>query len=285
MQRGYESLRLGLVGAWCPSLGATGYTLLDRSGRNSHGTLTGMGGQANWEASDSGLALRFDGTNDTVLNTAPKYTIGFPFAISAWFYVTSSYRSLQSGSGNAYIAAASLYSGTAQSLFSVATTYSLGGAADKFYYFENNQARVTTNTFLINAWQHVVMSFDTATTVRFFLNGRQGTVEQPGGSFAGLSTTSRAAIGSLDGSLNWFGGLIDDVRFYRRFLTASEVAILASRRGVGLTPQRQRRTSASSKRLYLQVGGTWKETRSYVNVGGTWKEAAVYRSDGTSFKN
>jgi hypothetical protein len=284
MQRGYESLRLGLVGAWCPSLGATGYTLLDRSGRNSHGTLTGMGGQNNWQPSGSGLALSFDGSNDTVLNTAPRYAIGFPFGISAWFYTTPAYRSLSGGTGNTYIAAASLYGGTALSIFSIATT-TQSGTGDKFYYFENNQARFTVDTFQVNAWQHVVMSFDTATTVRFFLNGRQGTVAQPGGSFAGLSTTSRAAIGAADGTFNFFAGLIDDVRFYRRTLTAQDVALLASRRGIGLTPQRQRRTSASSKRLHLNVGGVWKETVPFVNVGGVFKEAAVYRRDATGWTN
>jgi hypothetical protein len=61
--------------------------------------------------------------------------------------------------------------------------------------------------------------------------------------------------------------------------------LLASRRGIGLVPQRQRRTSASSKRLHLNVGGTWKETVPYINVGGTWKEAAVYRRDSTSWTN
>jgi SSS family solute:Na+ symporter len=51
----YPSLRQGLVGAWCPSLGASGLSLIDRSGRNARGTLTNMGGQDNWQASGTGV--------------------------------------------------------------------------------------------------------------------------------------------------------------------------------------------------------------------------------------
>jgi len=62
----YPSLRQGLVGAWCPSLGATGYTLHDQSGYNNHGTLTNMDAGTDWVASGDGLALDFDGANDYI---------------------------------------------------------------------------------------------------------------------------------------------------------------------------------------------------------------------------
>ena len=55
----------GLVGAWCPSLGATGFRLLDRSGRNNHGTLTNMASTA-WTTSGGKGALDFDNTDDRV---------------------------------------------------------------------------------------------------------------------------------------------------------------------------------------------------------------------------
>jgi hypothetical protein len=62
----HPSIRQGLIRAWCPSLGASGLTLIDRSGQNAHGTLTNMAGQDNWQASGSGVALNFDGVNDYV---------------------------------------------------------------------------------------------------------------------------------------------------------------------------------------------------------------------------
>jgi hypothetical protein len=78
---------------------------------------------------------------------------------------------------------------------------------------------------------------------------------------------------------------MDDLRLYNRALTQQEILLLASHRGIGLTPLRQRRTSASSRRLYQNVSGTWKETLPMVNVAGTWKEGAVYQKIGEVWKN
>jgi len=85
-----------IVGAWSPWLGPSGYTLLDRSGNGSHGTLTNMAGTAwtaNTIAGQSGSTLRFDGVNDFVnipvngwLNT--NYTAGITYG--GWVYPTAS---------------------------------------------------------------------------------------------------------------------------------------------------------------------------------------------------
>jgi hypothetical protein len=80
-------------------------------------------------------------------------------------------------------------------------------------------------------------------------------------------------------------GLLDDIRVYDRILTQQEIELLASRRGIGLTPLRHRRTSASSRRLYKNIGGVWKDTLPLINVAGTWKEGAVYENVGGVWKN
>jgi hypothetical protein len=134
-------------------------------------------------------------------------------------------------------------------------------------------------------WSHVSGGWDGAAW-RIFVNGVEDTTAHN----AQRAATSTPANASWIASQSTTGGryspiLVDDVRVYGRALTLAEIRLLASRRGIGLAPQRQRRTSASSKRLYLQVGGAWKETVPFVNVGGAWKEAAVYRHDGTSWKN
>ena len=57
----------GIVGCWSPSLGATGYRLLDRSQYDNHGTLRNMDAGTDWVAKPPrGLCLDFDGTNDYV---------------------------------------------------------------------------------------------------------------------------------------------------------------------------------------------------------------------------
>ena len=60
------TLLTGLVGAWCPSLGPSGYTLLDRSGRRNHGTLTNMDPASDWVGTSGGWVLDSDGVNDRV---------------------------------------------------------------------------------------------------------------------------------------------------------------------------------------------------------------------------
>ena len=223
MRRDYSSLRQGLLGAWCPSLGATGYTLLDRSGRGNNGVLVNMDSQANWQTSGTGVGLVLDGTNDYVSLGGLVGVLPSTTTLSAWvrptrvnstfgFFVSSdNTNSGQSGIGCAI------------------------NNANYLYVFYRNSFRSSSAVAQANTWYHLC--------------------------------------------------IIDDVRVYNRALTQQEIRLLASRRGIGLTPVRQRRTSASSRRLYANVSGAWKETLPMVNVGGTWKEGAVYENVGGTWKN
>jgi hypothetical protein len=120
-----------------------------------------------------------------------------------------------------------------------------------------------------------------------WINGRQQTLSAGGGFTASQLSPSLGTfrIGTEQSSNRFGVGFIDDVRVYNRAITPQEIRLLASRRGIGLTPVRQRRTSASSRRLYQNVAGTWKETLPLVNVSGTWKEGAVYENVGGTWKN
>ena len=77
-------------------------------------------------------------------------------------------------------------------------------------------------------------------------------------------------------------GDVDDVRVYRRALTAQEIGLLASRRGIGLVPQRQRRYYP--RKMWVNVGGDWKNADTYQNVGGDWKLTVPYINDGGTWK-
>ena len=77
-----RNLLTGLVGAWCPSLGPSGYTLLDRSGRGNHGTLTNMDAASDWVGTPGGWALDYDGTNDYVQLDANNKFISTPLTLS-----------------------------------------------------------------------------------------------------------------------------------------------------------------------------------------------------------
>jgi len=84
------------------------------------------------------------------------------------------------------------------------------------------------NALALNAWQHVMATFD-GTTVKLYLNGQL----LNSGSGAGISPTrANSVVGTVgDSALNrgWkYRGRMDDVRVYQRVLSAGEIAQLAS---------------------------------------------------------
>jgi hypothetical protein len=97
------------------------------------------------------------------------------------------------------------------------------------------------------------------------------------------STTAEASVNltlfafgqSYDSNVSnayWFDGWMDDIRLYNRALTLAEIRLLASRRGIGLSPLPDR-AAGLPRKLSVNVGGAWRPSDSYINVGGTWKLA------------
>jgi len=62
----YPHLWQGLAGVWSPSLGVTGESLRDVSGRKHHGTLQSMDPSKDWQASGGGWLLDFAGNPNRV---------------------------------------------------------------------------------------------------------------------------------------------------------------------------------------------------------------------------
>lgn len=281
MRREYASLSHGLVGAWCPSLGITGYRLIDRSGRNNHGVFTNMDGQANWGASGGGLYVNTDGVNDIIDTGSSLGMNGATFGtISVWFFTSASITKGSVGFANGL-------NNAGGNRFEISL---VSGAA--YFTAESDSSGAVYPYFSIpSGWIHLAMVYDgtlsfAPSRIAAFLNGTQQVLNGGGAPIpSSLGTSLGNFLIGKSATDAFSGGRYDDVRIWNRRLTSQEIKILASRRGIGLTPYRQRRTSASSKRLWANIGGTWKETVPYINVGGTWKEAAVYRHDGTGFKN
>jgi hypothetical protein len=271
----YPSLRQGLVGAWCPLLGATGLTLIDRSGRGVNGTLTNMGGQNNWRANGSGVSLNFDGTNDYV-DLAPVFSGRSVVTVSFWGRPTSTTSRVELNEGT---------NSTTRAAYGLAedgNAYILPGSTAA--YGSCNWASLGVDRMI-----HAAFVFDAtrATNVdraRIFLNGSQQTLTFIGTIPTTAPTfTGRLRIGLRPDDVTFSSGLIDDIRVYNRALTASEIRLLASRRGIGLQPLPDRAVSVPRK-LFVNVGGTWRPADAYVhdgtafrlsdakiNVGGVWK--------------
>jgi hypothetical protein len=273
----HQSLRQGLVGAWCPSLGASGLSLIDRSGRNNHGTLVNMAGQDNWRASGSGVALNLDGTNDhaVLAGFVPASII----SVSAWVYLKS-----QPTGGNL----AGIFSRWGNNAaFDATDAFTLNiGVGQGFRFFLGGvNAGVTTGSSAVtlSQWTHLAATYNGA-TITIFVNGISGGSTAASGSITQSTVEMRigkdVAASATDKNLDAF---CDDIRLYNRALTLAQIRLLASRRGIGLTPLPDR-AAGLPRKLSVNVGGTWRAADAYVhngtdfrlseakiNVGGVWQ--------------
>lgn len=271
----YSSLRTGLIGAWCPSLGATGYTLIDRSGRNNHGTLTNMGGQANWRAAGTGLSLNLDGNNDFI-DLAPVLSGRGVVTVAFWArpLFTNSRVEINEGTDSTTRAA--------YALAEDGNAYVLPGSVSAF-------GRANWSSLGVSAFIHYAAVFDVggatnADRAKMWLNGVQRTLLFTGTIPTTAPTfTGRLRIGIRPDNTSLSTGLIDDLRIYSRALTASEIALLASQRGIGLVPTRHRRGSLLSQ-FWCNVAGTWKTAKPWINVGGTWRQGSPKIRAGGAWK-
>jgi hypothetical protein len=262
----HPSLRQGLVGAWCPSLGASGLSLIDRSGRNNHGTLTNMAGQDNWRASGSGVALQFDGSNDHCLvnhNRALDIPSSGTLTISAWVFRTANVADYET------VVTKRLSSGaTASYELSFNNTSTANSKA--FGFYSGSSFTVSTTLVPLLQWTHIG-SVSTASGTTYYVDGRAGGTSA---TVAASPNTHPFKIGGVAGSpeTQFLSARVDDIRIYNRALTLSEIRLLASRRGIGLTPLPDR-AAGLPRKLSVNVGGTWRAADAYVNVGGAWKLA------------
>lgn len=261
-------MRTGLVGVWSPWLGATGYSLLDRSGNGSHGSFKNTNATA-WTASTiagrTGMTLSLDGSNDFVeipvsswLNT--NYTAGITYG--GWVYPQRS---------NAY-----------QFLFG--KTFGNGTDRDfgvwlapninQYYAALRGTTLTSTGTLFnlsvswaVNAWNLVLVSYSSG-TLTTTINGRQAHTATYTGDVAFSASTQNVQIGAEVSNVNVFAlqGQVAEVYLWRRRLQVAEHAEIY-RLGPGwLTPQRQSyafRVPTAAVKSYLFVN------RGQVIGGGT----------------
>jgi hypothetical protein len=258
----YPSLRQGLVGCWVPSLGASGLSLIDRSGRNAHGTLSNMGGQTSWQPVAGAPAVTLDGTNDFSVSSDRTGLAGnVPWSVAFWLY--------SSATGGTVI-----YSGGGSSA-GLGILVRLGTSGGLSYSGGTTNCTIG-NAFDLGKWTHGVFVYP-GTVIRetiYYKNGvRLGTVSESPANAANVAANyvrQSVWLGSLSGTGQFLNGSLDDVRLYNRSLTPSEIHLLASRRGIGLTPLPDR-AAGLPRKLSVNVGGTWRAADAYLNVGGTWK--------------
>jgi hypothetical protein len=229
----------GLIGAWCPSLGPSGYTLLDRSGRGQHGTLQNMDAASDWIGTSTGWALDFDGNNDGASIGTNERLNPTNYNVALWFtptVVTSGQKSIFSqidATGN--IGKAIRRNG-AKLEFTVAASGSI------FRVWTSDSTYAATLT-------HGVVSWDGTGTPRIWINGVQSAVTLaatsgtlPAPAAQPLYIGCDGAFGQTSNLYN-FAGTVHSAALWGRSLTTVEVSQLYGL-GVGgfarlLTPQRR----------------------------------------------
>jgi len=200
----------GVVAYWKFDEGS-GPTVYDNSGNSNGGTIYG----ASWVNGISGKALSFDGVNDYVDVTIsnPVLPLGDnSHTIEAWIKPVQN-----DGSrgvlyyGNIYGGA---YSGAVRWLYS-------DWDGDKGVSCGYYGGEVATYNFpTLNSWTHLAWTYD-GTTNKLYVNGNLcGTSTFT----ANTQSSTKLRIGrAINGSIQYFNGIIDEVKIYNRVMSASEV--------------------------------------------------------------
>jgi len=165
----------GLIGCWSPSLGASGYRLMDCTRYGNYGTLTNMDAGTDWVAiPPRGMALDFDGTDDYVdFGTKPNLGAATGVTYSAWVYratvgtmlVMSRYNT-STGTGNIRTDYFGTNTGTTPGQIHVRVGGTNSTDASMFY---------STEAIAAAAWSHIAASVvvaGTSTTCVITLNGK-----------------------------------------------------------------------------------------------------------------
>lgn len=272
----YSTLRRGLVGAWCPSLGGDGALIRDRGPRRVNAVPSGT----TYSALRGGVALTLPNSGVTGATVAGLDSVmagATQGAISAWFSRTTTG---PTGLG---------FTGLAPSNDPSVTRFGFIWWTDGNVYVSFG----STNTHSVSVGAtsgtvHLAMAFNGALVnnagrVVVWINGVSRTLSALATAPTALgSALSSFAIGR-DSTERVCGGAIDDARLYSRAITDSEARLLASQRGIGLVPTRRRRARATTT-MWLNVGGVWKKTTPHIRVGGVWKAATLKTRQGGTWR-
>jgi hypothetical protein len=226
----YASLRQGLVGAWCPSLGPSGNTLLDRSGYGNHGTLTNMDAGTDWVGSRYGWALDFDGANDYV-NCGSQVRVGPLLTLSIWVNTTSSAsgRRMFANEPGDFTTSFSIYSDASQWYF-----FTSAPSPDQFAQVALGlHSQIGTGQ-----WVHLAVTYDGGTVVAYRNGVSVGSSSWGRGILLPQGVTVLGATFYMGSFMSYFSGSIADARLYSRPMTLPEIRLLGTEPGIGLKPER-----------------------------------------------
>ena len=261
----------GLVGYWKLDEN-TGTAISDSSGFGNHGTL--FNGPT-WVTGASRPALNFDDTSAVNLAGGDDYaslgTTGLPsingnMTIAFWMY----YASIPSGQQDAVV------------LKSAATgIIQIGFQSNTIQAFKSGAtALVTASSTPSSGWHHIAYTFDGTNHILYVDGGSPATATTA----ADTGATASAWLGNYTSSGGSpFTGYLDDVRVYKRVLTATEVSGLAVGNQAGTSSATQTMSGSPSFAGDLVIAsGKLAAGTNTVTVGGSWLNYGGLYTTGTT---
>lgn len=235
----HKSLWVGCNGAWWPGLGPTGPILMDWSGNNNNGTLTGQPVSSAWAIRGGQHSISVP--NSTTIYVACKkepvlFSLTKPFSVVVWFF--------------------QLAVGNHDQLLSISTddtnsfqvnSGSAGGYGGLFSGNASNIVRLAAmNVLTAGLWHCGIIRYNgegagTAGNWDYWVDGKPQFPMSAAGGFAALAqqTTIGGANGNAGSALNGNVGL---TQTYQRMLTLSEIQLHSQRQGISFDfewPQRR----------------------------------------------
>jgi hypothetical protein len=204
----------------CPSIDDSAE---DLSGNGNNGTYYGGMGTVSDGSSGGSRAYSFDGVDDYI-NCGNAFNPAASFSISYWInFDTFGTRMIISKNWN----------GTSEPYISRLDSngtfrfYTYSGATNTLY------GTTVSNPFTTGSWACVTKVYN-GSTWAIYVNGSK--VAETAQTQAAINNTADLYIGDTSvGGWN-FDGLMDDIRFFDRALTPTEITHLASARGVAGSP-------------------------------------------------
>ena len=139
--------------------------------------------------------------------------------------------------------------------------------------------RTSASAYSTNTWYHVAVTYDgsTASNVpKLYLNGVSQPLTQRGSAPSGTQTdngggTATGYIGNNSTHIRVFYGYLDDMRIYKRVLTATEISSLAIGQQPGTYVATQAMTGAPTIAGDLVIAsGKLATAANNISLGGNW---------------